>query len=194
MKIVAYARVSTLEQHANNQLLKIRQYADIRSWEIVKEYVDHASGADINRPALNELLEACGKPRRPFSAVIVWKLDRLGRDLADLIKILDYLRTNDINFISITDSIDTSTPEGRLFFHVIGAFAEYEKDIIRTRVKLGLERAKAEGKKLGRPSNLNEDIKREVIELHKAGMGKRKIAKRFGIGVGTVINIIKEGI
>jgi len=156
-----YARVSTSEQEVNNQLLEIRDFCVNNNYEIYKEYVDRSySGSKTDRPALNEMMKDIFK--RKFDVVVVWKLDRLGRSLKHLISILDQLKDKKIDFISVSQNIDTTSPAGRFYFQLLGAVAEFERELIRERVKLGLKRVRQEGKILGRPIK-KENLSRTTL-------------------------------
>jgi DNA invertase Pin-like site-specific DNA recombinase len=144
-----YARVSTFDQEPENQLAELRRYAQARSWAI-EEYVDRGvSGAKDRRPALDRLV--ADARRRRFDVVVVWRLDRLGRNLRHLITLLEELQSLGVAFVSLAEGIDATTPAGRLQMHVLGAIAEFERERIRERVLAGLRRAKANGQRLGRP-------------------------------------------
>ena len=148
-RAAVYARVSTLDQEPENQLAELRRYVEARGWKAT-EYVDHGvSGAKERRPALDRLLKD-GKQRR-FDVLVCWRLDRLGRSLRHLILLLDDLQALGVAFVSLSEGIDATTPAGRLQLHVLGAIAEFERARIAERVKAGLSRAKANGKRLGRP-------------------------------------------
>lgn len=148
--IAIYARVSTLDQKPENQIHELREYAKRRGFSVYREYVDHASGASDTRPSLNDLM--IDARRGAFNIVIVWKLDRLGRSLQHLIQTIEEFNNNKIDLISITQNLDTTTASGRLVFHIFGAIAEFERELIRERIYIGLSRAKREGKHCGRPS------------------------------------------
>src|SRR5687768_13273787 len=149
MRTALYARVSSHDQNAENQLLELRAYAERRGWTVV-EYADRGiSGAKDSRPALDALMRDA--KRRKFDALLVWRLDRLGRSLRHLIITLEELQHLGIAFVSLGEGIDTSTPAGRLQLHILGAMAEFERARIAERVRFGLARAKAQGKRLGRP-------------------------------------------
>ena len=149
MRAAIYARVSTLDQHVENQLTELRSYAERRDWTAV-EYVDKGvSGARDRRPALDDLLKAAR--RRRFDVLVCWRLDRLGRNLRHLILLLDELQALGIAFVTLGEGIDTSTPAGRLQLHVLSAIAEFERERVRERVLAGLARARAQGSRLGRP-------------------------------------------
>src|ERR1700680_4730866 len=149
MRAAIYARVSTVDQEPENQLAELRRYIGARGWSTV-EYVDRGvSGAKDRRPALDALLKDAR--RRRFDVLVVWRLDRLGRNLRHLITMLEELQVLGIAFVSLNEGIDATTPAGKLQMHIWGAIAEFERARIAERVKAGLQRAKAQGKRLGRP-------------------------------------------
>ena len=151
-KIGLYARVSTSDkgQDVDLQLGTLRKYADAREWNVYKEYIDVGeSGAKDKRPALSRLLEDARK--RKIDHVLVWRLDRFGRSLKHLINTLDELRSLGILFTSYSENLDFSTSTGQLLFHLLGAFAEFERTLIRERVRAGIINAKAKGRRIGRP-------------------------------------------
>ena len=145
-----YARVSTLDQEPENQLVQLRRYVEAREWTSV-EYVDRGvSGAKDQRPALDRLVKDA--KRRRFDVLVCWRLDRLGRSLRHLILLLDDLQVLGVAFVSLQEGIDATTPAGRLQLHVLAAIAEFERARTAERVKAGLIRARAQGKRLGRPA------------------------------------------
>lgn len=149
MKAAIYARVSTLDQEPENQLHETRRYVEARGWTAV-EYVDRGvSGAKDRRPALDQLL--VDARRRRFDVLVCWRLDRLGRNLKHLITLLEDLRALGVAFVSLAEGIDATTPAGKLQMHILGAIAEFERERIRERVLAGLQRARAQGRTLGRP-------------------------------------------
>ena len=149
MRCAIYARVSTLDQEPENQLAEIRRYVAARGWTAV-EYVDRGiSGAKDRRPALDRLL--IDARRRRFDVVVCWRLDRLGRNLKHLVTLLEELQALGIAFVSLNEGIDATTPAGKLQMHILGAIAEFERARIAERVKAGLQRARAQGTRLGRP-------------------------------------------
>ena len=180
MTAALYAHVSTVDQTRENQLLELRRYCAARSWTAV-EFVDHAvSGARESRPALDALLVSVR--RRKVDAVVVWRLDRLGRNLRHLILTVDELQAMGLAFVSLGEGIDTSTPSGRLQLHILGAMAEFERARIAERVSLGLARAKAQGRRLGRPRRRVTD---REIELTN-GMSVRQAAASLGVSKSFV--------
>src|SRR5437867_2702950 len=149
MKAAIYARVSTFDQEPENQLQELRRYVQARGWEPT-EYVDRGvSGAKDRRPALDRLL--ADARRRRFDVLVCWRLDRLGRNLKHLITLLDDLQALGVAFVSLAEGIDATTPAGKLQMHILGAIAEFERERIRERVLAGLQRARTQGRRLGRP-------------------------------------------
>lgn len=149
MRAAIYARVSSFDQEPENQLAELRRYVEARGWTAA-EYVDRGvSGAKDRRPALDRLL--VDARRRRFDVLVVWRLDRLGRNLRHLIVLLEELQALGIAFVSLGEGIDATTPAGKLQMHILGAIAEFERARIAERVKAGLQRARAQGKRLGRP-------------------------------------------
>jgi DNA invertase Pin-like site-specific DNA recombinase len=166
MKVAIYVRVSKEDQHPENQILELEEYAENRGYNIYHVYVDRISGSKDSRPALNELM--IDARNRKFDAVIVWKLDRLGRSLQHLIQVIQEWDNLGIQFICKTQDIDTTRPSGRLIFHIFGAIAEFEREIIKERINLGLERARKQGKHLGRPKG-----KKDTRQRKKSGYYQR---------------------
>jgi DNA invertase Pin-like site-specific DNA recombinase len=149
MHAALYGRVSTFDQEPENQLAELRLYVGARGWTSA-EYVDRGvSGAKDRRPALDTLLRDAR--RRRFDVLVVWRLDRLGRNLRHLITLLEELQALSIAFVSLNEGIDATTPAGKLQMHILGAIAEFERARIAERVKAGIQRARAQGKRLGRP-------------------------------------------
>jgi DNA invertase Pin-like site-specific DNA recombinase len=179
-----YARVSTHNgQNPEMQLEEIRQYCANRGWKIAEEYVDTGiSGTREHRPALDRLLGACR--RRLVEAVIVYRCDRFARGLRQLVNALEDFRTLGIDFISLHEGVDTSTANGRLVFSIFASIAEFERELIRDRVRSGLASAKAKGKRLGRPRVVVDSKK--IASLPGAGDSWAKIGETLGIGEGTV--------
>jgi len=180
MRAAIYARVSTFDQEPENQLCEIRRYAGARGWTAV-EYVDRGvSGAKDRRPALDQLLTDAR--RRRFDVVVCWRLDRLGRNLKHLITLLEELQILGVAFVSLAEGIDATTPAGKLQMHILGAIAEFERERIRERVLAGLQRARAQGTRLGRPTT------RVPVErvLSVAGLPVRVAAERLAVSRSTL--------
>jgi DNA invertase Pin-like site-specific DNA recombinase len=181
VKAAVYARVSTSNgsQTCENQLLELRRYCDARGWTAT-EFVDQGvSGAKDRRPALDEMLKAA--KRRKFDVLVCWRLDRLGRNLRHLILLLDELQSLGVSFVSLAEGIDATTPAGKLQLHILGAVAEFERGRIQERVKAGLARAKAQGKRLGRPER---QVAEELLAPVR-GLSVRKAAERLGVSPAT---------
>lgn len=149
MKVALYCRVSKLDQHAENQEIELKDYSKRNNFEIYKIYIDRISGAKDTRPALNDLMTDARKKR--FNAVIVWKVDRLGRSVAHMTQVIQEWQNLGIDLIITTLGIDTRTPTGKLILGILKQIAEFERELIRERILLGLERRKKQGKPLGRP-------------------------------------------
>ncbi len=191
-RIAIYARVSTDKQTVDNQLLELRSLCERLGYSIVQEYTDNGiSGAKSrnDRPALDALLKDA--TRRRFDMVMCWSIDRLGRSLQHLVEILNELQALKIDLFFQQQGMDTSTPSGRMIFSVFGAIGEFERNLIRERVIAGQQRAKAQGKKLGRPSKMNDGMKNAVVLLREKGLGIKAIAKQLQIGVGTAYSAIQ---
>ncbi len=149
MRAAVYARVSTVDQSAVNQLLELRRYCESRGWTAL-EFVDSGvSGSKESRPALDALLRAA--KQRKVDVLVVWRLDRLGRNLRHLVTMVDELYGLGVPLVSMGEGIDCTTPAGKLQLHILAALAEFEKGRIRERVMAGLQRARKDGKRLGRP-------------------------------------------
>jgi DNA invertase Pin-like site-specific DNA recombinase len=182
-----YTRVSSGEQHTGAQERALREYVQRRGWKLQQSYRDQGvSGALSNRPALNELMKACR--RGSVDVVVVWKFDRFARSLKQLMSGLEMCRALGIDFVSVTEAVDTSLPAGELVFQMIGAVAQFERSLIAERVKSGLANARANGKTLGRPP-LRKLTPTETRELRRQRVHDdvpfRVLAKKFGVSVWT---------
>lgn len=187
-----YVRVSTDKQTVENQLRELRQIAERRGWEVVKEYDDagiSGSKGRNDRPGLDEMLKDA--QRRRFDVVMAWAIDRLGRSLIDLLSTIQQLETCGVDLYLDQQAIDTTTPTGRLMFQITGAFAEFERSMIRQRVRAGLRRAVEAGKQLGRPK-IDPALEKRIQSQLRAGKGMLAIAKDLGAGTGTVQRIARE--
>jgi len=182
-----YLRVSTDGQTTENQRRELAEVVARAGWQIVDVYEDAGiSGAKgrADRPAFNRLHEDA--IRRRFDVVLAWSVDRLGRSLSDLLRFLEELRGLGVGLYLHKQALDTTTPAGKAMFQMLGVFAEFERAMIQERVRSGLARAKAQGKKLGRPSVVDAKTLRIVRAGKKAGLSVRKIAKKARLSVGTV--------
>jgi DNA invertase Pin-like site-specific DNA recombinase len=185
MKVAVYARVSTHDQTAENQLIELRRYVDARGWSAV-EYVDHGvSGAKDRRPALDQLVADVRRHR--VEAVVCWRLDRLGRNLRHLVLLLDDWQARGVAFVTLGEGIDTSTPAGRLVAGVLGSIAEFERARIQERIMAGLARARAQGKRIGRPRAT------PLSTNAPAGLTVRQAAAVWGVSKSTAARRLRGG-
>jgi len=179
MRAAIYVRVSTFDQEPENQLRELRQYVTARGWTAV-EFVDKGvSGSKDSRPALDAMLKDC--QRRRFDVVLCWRLDRMGRNLKHLVTLMDELAALGVSFVSLGEGIDCTTPAGKLQLHILAALAEFERSRIVERVKAGMQRAKAQGKRFGRPA---VDVPEERLAPVR-GLPIREAAKRLGVSTAT---------
>jgi len=173
-----YARVSTFDQQTENQTLELRRYVAARGWTAV-EYIDRGlSGAKDRRPGLDKLV--ADAKRRKFD-VLVWRLDRLGRSLKHLVGLLDDLQTVGVAFVSLGEGIDATSPTGRLQMHLLAAIAQFERERIAERVMAGLARARAQGRRLGRPRL----VVGESVLAPVRGLSVREAALQLGVSAAT---------
>jgi putative DNA-invertase from lambdoid prophage Rac len=185
-----YARVSTTDQTCEMQLREMREYCQRRGWT-AEEYVDTGfSGAKASRPALDRLMKDARMKR--FDAVLVWKLDRWGRSVSNCLSSIQELTTLGIRWIALTQNLDTdaNNPMARFMLTIMAAVAEFEREIIRERVKAGMNNARCRGKSLGRKKAVFDRAK--ARELRAKGFSLRSIAKQSGVGLGTVQRLLAE--
>jgi DNA invertase Pin-like site-specific DNA recombinase len=179
MKVAIYARVSTANngQDPTMQTRELREYVERRGWTVAGEYVDIGiSGTKDRRPELDRLMTDAH--RRRFDVVAVWKFDRMARSVSHLLRVLETFGSLGINFVSLSEAIDTATPAGKMVFTVLGAVAELERSLIVERVRAGLRNARAKGKRLGRPRAVVDATR--VTALHSQGRSVREIATELG--------------
>ncbi len=191
MKATIYARVSTANsgQDPEVQLRELREYCQRRGWEIASEFRDvGVSGSKDSRPQLNRLM--ADAHRRRFDAVVVWKFDRFARSVSHLLRALETFKALGIEFVSLSEQVDTSTPTGRMIFTVLGAVAELERSLIAERVRAGLRNARAKGKRLGRP-RMNVDAAR-IARLRRTGASWAEISAQLGIGATTARRVVSS--
>jgi DNA invertase Pin-like site-specific DNA recombinase len=183
MRVGLYARVSTHDQQTLPlQLSAMTDHATRRGWTITVQIEDVGSGAST-RPRREELLRAAR--RREIDAVLVWRLDRWGRSLVDLITTLKELSALGVGFVSITEALDLTTPSGRAMAGMLAVFSEFEREILRDRVKAGIAQARRQGKRHGRPATVSAHAE-AIRAMLSQGVSKREIAKRLGISRTSV--------
>jgi DNA invertase Pin-like site-specific DNA recombinase len=198
-----YVRVSTatksrrgdviaFEQDPAVQERPLRDLIEQRGWTLYRVYSDRLSGAKEARPGLNALMSDAR--RGVFDVVVVWRFDRFARSVKQLVMALEEFRSLEIDFVSHQEALDTLTPMGRTMFTIIAAMAELERDVIRERTAAGLEYARQHGTKSGKPIGRPRPVFRhdQVFELHGEGLSGRKIARRLGVGEGTVRRVLKD--
>ena len=192
-KAVIYSRVSTNDQTVDNQLKVLREVAEKKGLEVVQEISDEgisgAKGRD-ERDGFNELIK--GSIQKEWDIILVWDVSRLGRSLQHLVSFLDDIHSAKCDLYIHQSGLDTSTASGKMMFQMIGVFSEFERSMIRERVIAGQQRAKANGVKLGRKTNVNEGTLNAVKHLRENNVPIKRIAKDLHIGVGTVYKILEK--
>jgi len=185
-RVIGYCRVSTEDQNLDMQEQVIQKYADEKGLELIL-YVEKISSRKAERQELEHAMKAATNG----DLFVVYKLDRLARSTKELYMLTEQLKEKGVEFVSINDSFDTTTPTGKAMFGMLAVFAEFERDIIQQRTKAGLESARKRGRIGGRPA-IDEKTKKRVRTLFESGESANDIAKEYGIGRATVYKIIKE--
>lgn len=187
-RVGIYLRVSTKEQSTRMQERQLRAFVEQRGWVVSRVFQDKGiSGTVEDRPALKELMMECRKRR--LDAVVVWKFDRFARSLKHLVTALEELRKLKVDFVSLTEAVDTSIPSGELVFHIFAAIAQFERSLIGERVRAGLQHARAEGVELGRPRKytLSSKQQKEIREARATGkFTLKQLSKQFGLPVWRI--------
>ncbi|MDP2735966.1 MAG: recombinase family protein [bacterium] len=190
IRAALYSRVSTTNhsQDPEMQLRELREYCQRRGWEVVREYVDLGiSGTKEKRPELDRLM--ADAHRRRLDAVVVWRFDRFARSVSHLLRALETFRSLGIEFVSLSEQVDTSTPTGKMIFTVLGAVAELERSLIVERVRAGLRNARAKGKRLGRPRRAVDPAK--IAAMRSQGASWRAIGTQLGVAPGTAYKALQ---
>lgn len=186
-RVSLYLRVSTTQQTTENQRIELEKYCDRQGWQITKTYQDDGvSGKTTDRLALRQMLDDAAKGK--FDVLAVWKIDRLARSTVDLLRILLDLKNCGVDFCSTTQAIDTTTSAGRMLVTFLAAIAEFERETIVDRVKSGLQRAKAEGVRLGRP-RVGFDVS-QALKMKQEGSSWQDVARELHISSATVRRIV----
>ena len=176
----------------SNQLIEIRDHCSKMGWEIVKEYVDEGLSGTLSRskrPAFNEMIKDAY--RKKFDSVVCWDISRLGRSMKNLIMFLSDMKDRDIGICSLRQGFEASTSMGEIMFQFVGILSQWEASMISERTLAGLERARREGKTLGRRKVANEKITAQIIELRSTNKTIRQIAAEVGLSVGTISKVLK---
>lgn len=183
MTVYGYARVSTADQDLGPQLAALRG-AGVEDGHV---FTDHVSGARAQRPGLDAVMANLVRG----DVLVVWKLDRMGRSLSHLVHTVEELGERGVGFRSLTEALDTSSASGRLLLHIVGAMAEFERELVHERTMAGLALAKANGKQLGRRSTIPAVRAQEVLDLHRAGKSQAEISERLAMKRSTVGRIVR---
>ena len=191
-KVALYCRVSTLDQTIDNQLIELRDHCSKMGWEIVKEYADEGLSGTLSRdkrPALNSLIKDAYRKR--FDSVVCWDISRIGRSMKELILFLSDMKDRGIGICSVRQGFDTSTSMGEIMFQFVGILSSWEREMIGERTLAGLERARRDGKTLGRRKVTNDTMTAKILELRNEKNSIRQIALDVGVSRGTVSNVLK---
>ena len=192
-KVGIYTRVSTLDQTIDNQLIELRDHCYKMGWEVVKEYADEGLSGTLSRdkrPALNSLIKDAYRKR--FDSVVCWDISRIGRSMKELILFLSDMKDRGIGICSVRQGFDTSTSMGEIMFQFVGILSSWEREMIRERTLAGLERAKSQGKTLGRRKVTNDTMTAKIIELRNDKKSIRQIASEVGVSTATVHRQLKK--
>lgn len=192
-KVVIYGRVSTNDQTTENQLIKLKEIISTNGWDLIDVYVDEGISGSKGRDKRPQFDRLCkDMVRRKFNRIMVWDVSRLGRSLQHLVEFLNEVISVNCNLYIHQSGLDTSTPSGRMMFQMVGVFSEFERSMISERVKLGLQRVQKNGKKLGRPNKITDEIKTEVKYLLDQGFSYSKIQEQTGVPRSTISRIRSE--
>ena len=190
-RVAIYARVSTLEkgQDPETQLIQLREYALRRGFNVIGEYIDYASGTTENREQYKLMLDLVRK--RKIDVVLVWRYDRFARSTQALVNALKEFRSLSVDFISYQENVDTTTPQGELIFNIMASLAQFESALISQRVKAGMARAKAQGKRISRPA-LPNSIQQQIKKLYNDKISIKQISKQLNISYGSAWNYVQQ--
>ena len=193
IRCALYARISVAGKQENlNQLEKLREVASLKGLVVVKEFTDEMSGGKgrESRKGFDALIK--GAVKKDFDTIMVWAVDRLGRSLQDLIAFLNEIHSVNCDLYIHNSGLDSSTPSGKMMFSMMGVFAEFEREMIKARTKLALQRYKNNGGILGRPKILNPGLISSIKYMRENGEGIRKISENLRVGVSTIYRVLKE--
>jgi len=188
-RCVIYTRVSTEDQKLDQQVYELSEFAKSRGWKVVKIFEEKKPGTDKDRSGLNKALELARS--RKVDVFLVWKFDRFARSVSMLVNTLEEFNSLEVEFVSLKDKIDTTTPVGKMSFSVIAAVAEMERDIMSERIKAGIEARRRNGHQIGRLSK-GEKLKKEILGLRSRKYSLRKIGRMLNLHTSTVSKIVKQ--
>jgi len=190
-KVACYYRCSTSDQKVSNQMIELREYCSKMGWQITKEYVDEVLSGTLSgakRTAFNEMTKDAY--RKKFDAVVCWDISRLGRSMKNLIMFLADMKDRDVGIVSFRQGFDTSDAMGEIMFSFVSILSSWEREMIRERTLAGLERARREGKTLGRRKVTNDTMNAKIIELRSKNKSLRAIATEVGVSTGTIRKVL----
>lgn len=191
-KVVIYVRVSTKSQNYQNQLTVLNELVEKRDWELVDVYIDNGISGSKGRDKRVEFDRMCNDMiKGKFDRILVWDISRLGRSLKDLVQFLNEVNSVNCDLLIYQQSLDTKNISGRMLFNMIGVFSEFEREMISERVKLGLERVKEKGVKLGRKKKNFGEIKSKIMKLKNDGFNITNISKELKINRNLIYKLIK---
>jgi DNA invertase Pin-like site-specific DNA recombinase len=191
-RVCVYARCSTSDQQVSNQLLEVRDHCSKMGWEIVKEFVDEGLSGTLSRdkrPAFNEMIK--DGYRKRFDLVVCWDISRLGRSMRELVLFLSDMKDRDIGICSVRQGFSTDTQMGEVMYQFVGILSSWEREMIRERTLAGLERARREGKTLGRRKVTDDTMTAKIIKLRSDKKSLRTIASEVGVSTGTIRKVLK---
>jgi DNA invertase Pin-like site-specific DNA recombinase len=194
IRVAIYVRVSTDGQNTEGQESELKEYANNRGWEVGRIYRDKITGTTTSRPGLSELMMDAKK--RKFSAVLVWRFDRFARSVSHLLQALETFRAVGIDFVSLSEQVDTSTPTGKMVFTVLGAVAELERSLIVERVRMGLQNARKHGKRIGRPpirQLSTAEMQKVKADRATGKFSLRKLAAKYGTSLWAMQQVTTGG-
>lgn len=184
-----YLRVSSDEQSTDLQRDDLIRYAELRGWNVVEIFEDHWTGTNDKRPSFQRMMKSAHE--RQFDIVCCWRFDRFGRNIRNLIENIQTLEALGIHFCSFKDQVDMSTPQGRLFAHLLFCFSQFEVESLKQRTIAGMAAAKARGAQIGRPRKVDPE---KVMELRGQGLSISEVARRLGISRASVSETVKKGL
>lgn len=192
LNVYSYARVSTQQQCVDNQFVVLRDVAKKNGWNIVKEYSDSMSGTKgrDKRIAFDDMIKSA--MRKEVDGIMFWSIDRASRSLQHLVEMMNELKSKNINMYFHQQNIDSTTPSGTAMVQMAGVFAQFESAMVRERVLMSHEKARLEGKTIGRPSTISKGLINSINYMKSKGVGIKRIAKEVGCGVGTVYKVLDE--
>ena len=192
-KVVIYGRNSIATGNPENQLIELRNIAKKNDWVVIKEYVDVGISGNKSRhqrPQFDAMLNSA--MRKDFDLVMFWSVDRASRNLTHLVQMMNDLDSKNIGMYFHQQSIDTSTPSGRAMIQMAGVFAEFERSMLRERILASHERAKLEGKSIGRPTTISSGLIKSIKFMRSKNIGIKKISRELGCGVGTIYKVMNQ--